>query len=137
MKSDIKNTAAFLAVAIWADGVYATEEKSILTEIAEVLNIETSELTKNVEEALSTLEKKEEQEIQDYLVENASAIEEEDTKILMQCAIEIILADNVITQDEVQVLFDLADATGTIEHADITLMLTDFVKYNPEVEIKF
>ena len=55
----------------------------------------------------------------------------------MQCAIEIILADNVITQDEVQVLFDLADATGTIEHADITLMLTDFVKYNPEVEIKF
>ena len=135
MKSDIKNTAAFLAVAIWADGVYATEEKSILTEIAEVLNIETSELTKNVEEALSTLEKKEEQEIQDYLVENASAIEEEDTKILMQCAIEIILADNV--QDEVQVLFDLADATGTIEHADITLMLTDFVKYNPEVEIKF
>lgn len=75
MKSDIKNTAAFLAVAIWADGVYATEEKSILTEIAEVLNIETSELTKNVEEALSTLEKKEEQEIQDYLVENASAIE--------------------------------------------------------------
>lgn len=137
MKSDIKNTAAFLAVAIWADGVYATEEKSILTEIAEVLNIETSELTKNVEEALSTLEKKEEQKIQDYLVENASAIEEEDTKILMQCAIEIILADNVITQDEVQVLFDLADATGTIEHADITLMLTDFVKYNPEVEIKF
>ncbi len=28
MKSDIKNVAAFLAVAIWADGVYAEEEKN-------------------------------------------------------------------------------------------------------------
>lgn len=46
MKSDIKNVAAFLAVAIWADGVYAEEEKMILAEIAEVLNVEESELLK-------------------------------------------------------------------------------------------
>ena len=33
MKSDIKNAAAFLAVAIWADGVYAAEEKEVLAEM--------------------------------------------------------------------------------------------------------
>jgi len=55
----------------------------------------------------------------------------------MQCAIEIVLADDVIARDEVQVLFDLADATGSVEHTDVALMLADLVKYNPDIEIEF
>lgn len=137
MNSDIKNVAAFLAVAIWADGVYATEEKTVLTEIAEALQTDATELTKNVEEALASIQGKEDDEIETFLIEHASAIEEDETRILLQCAIEIILADNVITQDEIQTLFDLADATGDIEHTEVALMIADFVKYNPEVEIKF
>ena len=137
MKSDIKNTAAFLAVAIWADGVYAAEEKLVLADIAEALDIEVDELTKNVEISLNELEGKDEESVQAYLIENASSLEEEETKVLMQCAIEIVLADNLITQEEVQVLFDLADATGAVEHSDVTLMLVDLVKYCPDIEIKF
>lgn len=137
MKSDIKNVAAFLAVAIWADGVYAEEEKMILAEIAEVLNVEESELTENVDEALKVLQDKDDEAVQAYIIENASALDEEDVKVLMQCAIEIVLADDVIARDEVQVLFDLADATGSIEHTDVALMLADLVKYNPDIEIEF
>lgn len=137
MKSDIKNVAAFLAVAIWADGVYAEEEKMILAEIAEVLNVEESELTENVDEALKVLQDKDDEAVQAYIIENASALDEEDVKVLMQCAIEIVLADDVITRDEVQVLFDLADATGSVEHTDVALMLADLVKYNPDIEIEF
>lgn len=137
MKSDIKNVAAFLAVAIWADGVYAEEEKMILAEIAEVLNVEESELTENVDEALKVLQDKDDEAVQAYIIENASALDEEDVKVLMQCAIEIVLADNVIARDEVQVLFDLADATGSVEHTDVALMLADLVKYNPDIEIEF
>lgn len=137
MKSDIKNVAAFLAVAIWADGVYAEEEKTILSEIAEVLNVEESELTENVDEALKFLQDKDDEAVQAYIIENASALDEEDVKVLMQCAIEIVLADDVIARDEVQVLFDLADATGSVEHTDVALMLTDLVKYNPDIEIEF
>lgn len=137
MKSDIKNVAAFLAVAIWADGVYAEEEKMILAEIAEVLNVEESELTENVDEALKFLQDKDDEAVQAYIVENASALDEEDVKVLMQCAIEIVLADDVIARDEVQVLFDLADATGSVEHTDVALMLADLVKYNPDIEIEF
>ena len=137
MKSDIKNVAAFLAVAIWADGVYAEEEKMILAEIAEVLNVEESELTENVDEALKVLQDKDDEAVQAYNIEKASALDEEDVKVLMQCAIEIVLADDVIARDEVQVLFDLADATGSVEHTDVALMLADLVKYNPDIEIEF
>ena len=137
MKSDIKNVAAFLAVAIWADGVYAEEEKMILAEIAEVLNVEESELTENVDEALKVLQDKDDEAVQTYIIENASALDEEDVKVLMQCAIEIVLADDVIARDEVQVLFDLADATGSVEHTDVALMLADLVKYNPDIEKEF
>lgn len=137
MKSDIKNVAAFLAVAIWADGVYAEEEKTILSEIAEVLNVGESELTENVDEALKVLQDKDDEAVQAYIIENASALDEEDVKVLMQCAIEIVLADDVIARDEVQVLFDLADATGSVEHTDVALMLADLVKYNPDIEIEF
>ena len=137
MKSDIKNVAAFLAVAIWADGVCAEEEKMILAEIAEVLNVEESELTENVDEALKVLQDKDDEAVQAYIIENASALDEEDVKVLMQCAIEIVLADDVIARDEVQVLFDLADATGSVEHTDVALMLADLVKYNPDIEIEF
>ena len=114
MKSDINNVAAFLAVAIWADGIYASEEKKMLADIAEALDVDIAKLTENVEISLNELEGKDEEAVQAYLIDNASALEEEDTKVLMQCAIEIVLADNVITQDEVQVLFDLADATGAV-----------------------
>lgn len=137
MKSDIKNVAAFLAVAIWADGVYAEEEKMILAEIAEVLNVEESELTENVDEALKVLQDKDDEAVQAYIIENASALDEEDVNVLMQCAIGIVLADDVIARDEVQVLFDLADATGSVEHTDVALMLADLVKYNPDIEIEF
>lgn len=137
MKSDIKNVAAFLAVAIWADGIYASEEKKILADIAEALDVDVAELTENVEISLNELEGKDEEAVQAYLIDNASALEEEDTKVLMQCAIEIVLADNVITQDEVQVLFGIADATGAEEHSDVALMLVDLIKYNPDIEINF
>lgn len=137
MKSYIKNVAAFLAVAIWADGVYAEEEKMILAEIAEVLNVEESELTENVDEALKVLQDKDDEAVQAYIIENASELDEEDVNVLMQCAIEIVLADDVIARDEVQVLFDLADATGSVEHTDVALMLADLVKYNPDIEIEF
>ncbi len=137
MKSDINNVAAFLAVAIWADGIYASEEKKMLADIAEALDVDVAELTENVEISLNELEGKDEEAVQAYLIDNASALEEEDTKVLMQCAIEIVLADNVITQDEVQVLFGIADATGAVEHSDVALMLVDLIKYNPDIEIKF
>ena len=138
MKSDIKNVAAFLAVAIWADGVYSEEENEMLTDIAEALGIDSTTLIQQVQEAVNALEEKDDDAVQEYLIDNAAAIEEDEAKTLLQCAIEIVIADNVVSVDEVQVLFDLADAMGgEVEHADVTLMLLDLVKYSPEIEVEF
>jgi predicted tellurium resistance membrane protein TerC len=137
MKTELKHAAAFLAVAIWADGVYAEGEKEILNDISTALGVNANELTPAVEEALETIKDKDDDSLQEYLLNNATAIDESESKTMMQCAIEIILADDVVSKDEIQTLFDLADATGSVEHADVALMLADLVKYNPETEIKF
>lgn len=137
MKSTLENVAAFLAVAIWADGVYADGEKEILGEIAQALETDESELKTAVDTAVASLEKKNDDEITEYVTDHASQIEEEDVLPLMECAIEIVLADNVITKDEINTLFDLADATGVIEHSDVLLMVADLVKYEPDIDIQF
>lgn len=137
MKSTLENVAAFLAVAIWADGVYADGEKEILGEIAQALETDESELKTAVDTAVASLEKKNDDEITEYVTDHASQIEEEDVLPLMECAIEIVLADNVITKDEVNTLFDLADATGVVEHSDVLLMVADLVKYEPDIDIQF
>ena len=137
MKTELKHAAAFLAVAIWADGVYAEGEKEILDDISTALGVNANELTPAVEEALETIKDKDDDSLQEYLLNNATAIDENEAKTMMQCAIEIILADDIVSKDEIQALFDLADATGSVEHADVALMLADLVKYNPETEIKF
>lgn len=138
MKSEIKNVAAFLAVAIWADGVYSEEETEIIADIAEALGVDLKELAQHVGEAVKSLEDKDDDAVQKFLVANASAIDEDESKKLLQCAIEIVMADNVISADEVQVIFDLADAMGgDVEHADVALMLVDLVKYSPEIEVEF
>ncbi len=138
MKSEIKNVAAFLAVAIWADGVYSEEETEIVADIAEALGVDPKELAQHVSDAVKSLEDKDDDAVQEFLVANASAIDEDESKKLLQCAIEIVMADNVISADEVQVIFDLADAMGgDVEHADVALMLVDLVKYSPEIEVEF
>ena len=137
MKSTLENVAAFLAVAIWADGVYADGEKKILGEIAQALETDESELKTAVDTAVASLEKKNDDEITEYVTDHASQIEEEDVLPLMECAIEIVLADNVITKDEVNTLFDLVDATGIVEHSDVLLMVADLVKYEPDIDIQF
>ena len=110
----------------------------MITDIAEALDVNSATLIQQVQEAVNTLEGKDDDAIQEYLINNASAIEDDETKKLLQCTIEIVMADNVITVDEVQVLFDLADAMGgEVEHADVTLMLLDLVKYSPEIEVEF
>lgn len=137
MRSEIRSAAAFLAVAIWADGFYSEEDRGVvLTEIAEALEVDAAELASTVDEAVKALESKNDDEVATYLIENASEIDEQDALVLMQCAIEIVLADNVITRDEVSTLLDLADATGSVEHVDVVLMIADLMKYCPEVEVE-
>ena len=137
MKTELKNIAAFLATAAWANGYYADEEQSQLKEIAEALGLDEKALTEAVDTEVAKLDEMNEDEAGEYLVEHAAAIDEEDAVALMECAIEIVLADGIIERDEVDTLFDLADATGTISHTEVLLMVADLIKYEPDIEVKF
>lgn len=137
MKTDLKNIAAFLATAAWANGYFAEEEKEQLHDIATALEIDDATLTEAVEAEIAKLESMNEEEAGDYLIEHASAIDDEEAKALMECAIEIVLADNIIERDEVETLFDLADATGSLSHTDVLLMVADLMKYEPDIDVKF
>ena len=137
MKSNLQDAVAFLATAIWSNGFYAEEEKETLGEIAMAIEVDAEELAKEIDKAVTSLEDKSEEEVNEYLIDHASQIEEEDAEMLMQCAIEIVLADQVIERDEAQVLFDLADATGYLSNTDVLLMVADMVKYDPDIEVKF
>lgn len=137
MKTELKNIAAFLATAAWANGYYAEEEKEQMKEIAEALGLDEKTLNEAVDAEIDKLDKMNEDEAGEYLIDNASAIDEEDAIALMECAIEIVLADGVIERDEVETLFDLADATGTLSHTQVLLMVADLIKHEPEIEVKF
>ena len=137
MKTELKNIAAFLATAAWANGYYAEEEKGQMKEIAEALGIDEKAFIEAVETEIAKLDEMNEDEAGEYLIDYAAAIDEEDVIALMECAIEIVLADGIIEREEVETLFDLADATGTISHTDVLLMVADLIKYEPEIEVKF
>lgn len=137
MKTDLKNIAVFLATAAWANGYYADEEKEQLKEIAEALGVDEKALTEAVDAEVAKLDEMNEDEAGEYLIEYATGIDEEDAIALMECAIEIVLADGVIERDEVETLFDLADATGSISHVEVLLMVADLIKYEPDIEVKF
>lgn len=137
MKSELKNVASFLATAIWADGYYADEEKEQLTQIAEVLDVNPDDLGKAIDEEVGRLESMNDEEVNAYLIDNASVIEPEDVPVLMECAIELVLSDGVLGGEEAEVLFELADATGILSHAAVLLMVADLVKHDPDIEVKF
>lgn len=137
MKSELKNIASFLAITIWADGYYADEEREQLTQIAEVLAVSLDDLTKAVDEEVNKLESMSEEDVNEYLIDNASVIDPEDVPVVMECAIELVLSDGVLGKEEAEVLFELADATGLLSNADVLLMVADLVKYDPDIEVKF
>lgn len=67
MKTNIKNLAAFLATAIWADGEYDEAEKVALSEIAEALEVNEEELVAETEAAQAELDKMDEEEVSSIL----------------------------------------------------------------------
>ena len=63
MKTDIKNLAAFLAAAIWADGEYDEAEKIVLGEIADAMERCKDSLTTETEAAIAEFQQMDEDKV--------------------------------------------------------------------------
>lgn len=136
MQTPTITLASILAAIIWADGEYSDVERTTLSEIAEALQIPEKELTMNVTAALVELKNMDEQSATDYAVKHAAKVYDEETGEVFQALLQMALCDNVITYNEVHNLLALAEALDIDQDAAV-LMLCDFVKSEPELEVSF
>ncbi len=136
MKTDIKHLAAYVAVAIWADGEYDEAEKIVLEEIADAFELNEAEFIAAVEAALAEIENKSEEEIEEYLREHSVEIEEEEAEAIYLAALQIVLVDGVLGADEVSNLLAIASTLGIDDEVAI-LHLVEMVKEEPELVVEF
>ena len=136
MKTDIKNLAAFLATAIWADGEYDEAEKIVLGEIADAMELCKDNLTAETEAAIAELQQMDEDKVNEYLIEKSVGIDEEDVSLVYMAVMQIVTTDGILAVEEIDILLSIASALG-IEESYAMLLLIDLVKEEPEMELKF
>lgn len=136
MKTNIKDLAAIMAVAIWADGEYDEAEKVAVEEIAEAFELNNDELVSAVNAALEEIEPMSEEQVNAYVIEHSSAVAEDEADMLFEAVLQIVIIDGVLSAEEVENLLSVSNALG-IDEARAVLMLADVVKEEPELEIEF
>ena len=136
MKTNIKNIAAFLATAIWADGEYDEAEKIALSEIADALEINEAELVAETEAALAEVEKMDEDAIDAYLSKSGANVDEAEAAQVYMAAMQIVTIDGVLGVEEVDNFLSIAATLG-LDDSYAMLLLIDLVKEEPELELAF
>ena len=136
MVTDIKTIASFIAAAIWVDNEYDETEKTVVSEIADALEFDETELFSAVDAAIEEIRGLDEDGVNDYLQKAAEAVDDEEIGIVFEAVMQLILADSVITEDEISTLLAMASALGLSDEMAIMLLL-DMVKEEPELEVDF
>lgn len=135
MKTSIENIATFLAATIMADGNYDEAEKIALGEIAEAFGVKEDALINAVDAEIVGQEKMSDKNLKEHLCVASTSVEGDENMYIFEAVLEIILVDGILTADEVDIMFYIADLLA-ISQSDAVLMLADMVKEEPELEIK-
>lgn len=135
MKTSISNIVPFIAVAIWADGVYEEVEKETLSEIAEALDLDEQLFVTEVEKYVEKIKDASETEVNSLLRTAGETVAADERGIVFEVVLEMILCDRVMTREESENLVAMAEALK-IEMADALLLVADMVKSEPEMDIE-
>lgn len=135
MKSSLEAVANFLGFAIWADGEYDETEKEAVTEVAETFGFNTLMFNKAVEVALSRINPMNEEQVNAFLEKAAQDIDAEEIGEVFEAVLQMVLADGVLAETEVNNLLAIADALG-MEPAQAVMLLCDMVKTEPDLEVE-
>lgn len=135
MKTSISNIVPFIAVAIWADGVYEEVEKGTLSEIAEALDLDEQLFVTEVEKYVEKIKDASETEVNSLLRTAGETVAADERGIVFEAVLEMILCDRVMTREESENLVAMAEALK-IEMADALLLVADMVKSEPEMDIE-
>ena len=136
MTTKLTNIAQLVASAIWADGEYDEAEKIAVNEIADALELDTTEFNAEIEAEINNIKKLDEESIAEYIISAAEGVDAEETEIVFEVILQMIISDNVIGSSEVNTALAIADALG-LENDLAILLLLDMVKSEPELEIDF
>lgn len=135
MKTNISNIVPFIAVSIWADGVYEEVENETLSEIADALELDEQSFVKEVEEYVEKIKDASEEEVNSLLSAAGEAVADDERFLVFEVVLEMILCDRVMTREESENLVAMAEALK-IEMADALLLVADMVKSEPEMDIE-
>jgi len=139
MKTSIETIAKFFGVIAWADQEFTDDEKQAIGEIAAEYEYSPEDVTKlqdAVSKVYDEIKGLNEEKLNEYLMNLAAEVEEEDAPALFEGALELAFANGYLCTEEVDNLLGLADVIG-IELPQAVLMIADMVKDDPEIDIKF
>ena len=135
MNTDIKHIAALVATAIWADGEYDVAEKVVVGEIADAFELGAEEFAAAVEAELAVIEPMNEEEVNAYILEHSAEVDDEETEMLLQAILQVVIVDGILGEEEVENVLSIASALG-IDDVRAVLMLADLVKEEPELQVE-
>ena len=135
MKSSLEAVANFIGFAIWADGVYDDSEKEAVTEIAEAFGFNVTKFNAVVDVALTRIRPMNDEQVNQFLQKAAEDIPDEEIGQVFEAVLQMVLADGVLDEDEVNNLLAIADALG-MEASQAVLLLCDMVKSEPELQVE-
>lgn len=136
MKSNIEAFAKLIATIIWTDGEYDDLEKEIVEEIAEAFGLDTEKFKTAVEKAVYEIAEMNEVEVNNCLKKTAAEIAKEERGQVFEAALEISLADQILTEEETENILSISDAMDMSRAYAVTL-LCDMIKDEPDIEIIF
>lgn len=134
MKVTIDDFAALLAAAIWADGVYAEAEKITLEEIADAFELNADELKAAVEGELEIIKDFDDAKMQEYLSHAGAGVEREESMLVFEAIMQLLLSDGVLCREEVRNLL-VAASVLDIDTEDVVLLVADMIASEPEMTV--
>ena len=134
MKTDIKVTARLMASILVAGGEYGEQEQAIVLEVAEALQYNEDDFFSAVEAALDEVEELDEDKLTTTIKEQAALVADEEIGLVFESALELSLADRVLTISEAEMLHAIAEALG-ISAPMATLLIADMLKEEDDIEI--
>lgn len=108
MNNKINEFAAVIAVTVLADGEFGAQEESLLADLEQ--DTELPGLSASVKQVISMSEMFSDDQLTDLLYKSAQKFDDEEKPKVFEAAISALLADGVITEDEITNMLTLAEA---------------------------
>jgi tellurite resistance protein len=108
MNNKINEFASIIAVTVLADGEFDAQEESLLAELEQ--DTELPGLSASIKQVISISNMFSDEQLTDLLYKSAQKFDEDEKPKVFEAAISALLADGVITEDEISNMLTLAEA---------------------------